>query len=111
MRLITAVLGLCTLTSASAGEYPLPIQTDLKVEYFVIEKAGTPEQPTLLLKRVRSGATSYSKRLFDCKGHAYKFLGSGESLKAVAVSKADEELVPVQEGTIAEQLWKHACGE
>lgn len=111
MRLMTALLGLLALASAAADEYPLKIDTDLKAEYFVVEKAGTPEQPTLLLKRVRSGATSYSKRLFDCEGHAYKYLGSGDSLEAVAASKPDEELAPVQEGTIAEQLWKHACGK
>ena len=102
---------LFALSSASAEEYPVKIDSDIKAEFFVVEKAGTPDQPTLLVKRVRPGATSYSKRLFDCAGQSYKQLGSGESIEALAESRPDDDLVPAQEGTIAYQLWKHACGK
>jgi hypothetical protein len=108
---IAALPAMFALSSALADEYPLAIDSDIKAEYFVVEKAGTPEQPTLLLKRVRAGATSYSKRLFDCAGVSYRHLGSGESVEAVAESRPDDELVPAKEGTIAYQLWKHACGK
>ncbi|WP_295400480.1 hypothetical protein [uncultured Thiocystis sp.] len=114
MRPITtlaALPALFLLSSAFAGGYPLKIDSDTKAEYVVVEKAGTPEQPTLLLMRVRAGATSYSKRLFDCAAQSYKHLGSGESIEAVAESHPDDALVPAKEGMIAYQLWKHACGK
>jgi hypothetical protein len=114
MRLFNALAALPALfamSSASAEEYPINIDSGIKAEYFVVEKAGTPEQPTLLLKRVRAGATSYSKRLFDCEGQSYKQLGSGEDVAALAESRPDEEMAPAEEGTIAYQLWKHACGK
>ncbi len=108
---LAALPSLFALSSVSAEEYPLKIDSDIKAEYFVVEKAGTPEQPTLLVKRVRAGVTSYSKRLFDCAGQLYKDLGSGETVEAVAESRPDDDLVPAEEGTIAYQLWKHACGK
>lgn len=111
MRLMTTLIVALACVPAAADEYPLEIETDLKAEYFVVEKDGTPQQPTLLLKRVRAGSTSYSKRLFDCEARASKYLGSGETLEEVAASKPDEEMTPVAPGTIAEQLWKHACGK
>jgi hypothetical protein len=108
---LAALPALFALSSASAEEYPLKIDSDIKAEYFVVEKAGTRQQPTLLLKRVRAGATSYSMRLFDCASQSYKQLGSGESVEALAESRSGDDLVPAEEGTIAYQLWKHACGK
>ena len=116
MRLMTALLVALACTPAAADEYSLDIDNDLKAEYFVVEKAGTPEQPTLLVKRVRAGTTSYSLRLFDCEGQSYKKLGSADSVEALAdvpltdVPLADD-LVPAQDDTIAYQLWEHACGK
>lgn len=111
IRSIVALSGMLGILSAVAGETPIDIKTDLKGQYFLVEKGGTPEQPTLLVKRVRADAITYSKRLFDCAGHSYKDLGSGESIEAVAEFRPGEELVPVEEGTITYQLWKHACAK
>lgn len=114
MRLITAIAALpavFALSFAAAGEYPLQIDSDTKSEYVVIEKAGTVDQPTLLLKRARAGAVSYSNRLFDCTHQSYKVLGSGESLDAVADSQPDDAMISAKKGTVAYQLWKHACGK
>ncbi len=111
MRLMTALLVALACTPAAADEYSLDIDNDLKAEYFVVEKAGTPEQPTLLVKRVRAGTTSYSLRLFDCEGQSYKKLGSADSVEALADVPLADDLVPAQEDTIAYQLWEHACGK
>lgn len=108
---LAALAALFTLASASADEYPLPIESDIKAEYFVVEKAGTAERPTLLLRRVRHGATSYSLRHFDCAGQSYKQVSSGESVEALTPPPVDDDLAPAEEGTIAYQLWKHACGK
>ncbi len=102
---------LLALSSAQAEEYPLKIDSDIKADFFVVEKAGTPEQPTLLIKRVRAGTTSYSLRLFDCAGQSYKQLSSGESVEALTAPPVDDDLAPAEEGTIAYQLWRHACGK
>jgi hypothetical protein len=110
MRIFLALLGWCALSIAYGDEYPLDINSDIKAEYFVVEKSGTPEQPTLVMKRVRAGATSYSKRSFDCEAATARSLGSAESLADLSSAGDSGEMAPVTEGTIAYQLWQHACG-
>lgn len=111
MHQYTILLGLIAASSAFAGEYPIAIKSDLKVEYFVVEKGGSPEQPSLLLKRVRPGGTSFSKRLFDCEASTYQQLGSWATLDAMVDACPESEMQPVEEGSIAYQLWQHACGK
>lgn len=111
MRLLVVLLGLMAVSPAFTGEYPLAIKSDLEVEYFVVEKGGSPEQPMLLLKRVRPNGTIYSKRLFDCDARTYQELGSWASLEEVATTCPDSDMNPVREDTIAYQLWQHACGK
>ena len=111
MHQYTILLALIAALSAFAGEYPIAIESDLKVEFFVVEKSGSPEQPGLLLKRVRPGGTSYSKRSFDCEASTYQQLGSWATLDAVVETCPESEMHLVEEGSIAYQLWQHACGE
>ena len=113
MRLCAALVGLMTVSSLMAGEYPLAIESDMEVEYFVLEKAGSPAQMSLLLKRVRPGGTIYSRRLFDCEARTYQILGSWERLESMAQdsSCSESDMRPVEQGTIAYQLWQHACAK
>ena len=111
MRLITILAALTACSATVADEYILELDTDLKADYYVVAKAGTAEQPTLLLKRVRGGAVSYSKRLFDCAGRSYRVIGSGEARDAVAAAESEGELIAVRENSIADQLLRHACSE
>jgi hypothetical protein len=110
MRPIALLLGLMIVSSLSAEEVPLKIETDLKAQYFVVARGGSPEQQVLLLKRVRPGSTIYSKRLFDCEAHTYQSLGSWESLDAITAACPETGMEPIEEGTIAFQLWQYACG-
>lgn len=111
MRSFYALLGLCALSCTYADEYPLDIRTDTKSAYFVVEKSGSPEQPVLVVKRVRAGAASYSKRIFDCDAGTTGSLGSSESLEDLANGCGEGDMVPVTEDTVIFQLWKHACGK
>ena len=111
MRPVTVLLGLMIFSSVSADDIPLEIETDLKAEYFLVSKGGGPEQKVLLLKRVRAGDVVYSKRLFDCEAGTYQTLGSWESLDAITAACPETDMHPVEEGTIAWQLWEYACGK
>ena len=75
MRLLSVVSSVLCVSSALAGEYPIAIQTDSRGEYFVVNKGGTPNNPTLLVKWVGAdGRPYYVKRLFDCKAHTAQYL-------------------------------------
>lgn len=110
MRPIALLLGLTIVSSLSAEGVPLEIETDLKAQYFVVAQGGSPEQQVLLLKRVRPGNAVYSKRLLDCEAHTYQHLGSWESLDAITAACPETGMQPIEEGTIAHQLWQYACG-
>ena len=110
MRSIAVLFGLTILSSLHAQEQqPLEIESDLAAKYFVVSRGGSPEQQILLLKRVRPGNTVYSKRMFDCEARTYQKLGSWESLDAITANCPETGTHPIEEGTIAYQLWQYAC--
>lgn len=87
-----------------ADEYLLDIKSDIKADYLVVEKPGTREQPTLGVKRVRAGATNYSRRMFDCEARTAKILGPSKKLDDLANDSRDEIMDSVKEGIITYQL-------
>ena len=94
---------------AHASEYSLPIPSDAKAQYFVLEKGGSSHMPTMVTKRVGLSGTSYSKRIFDCKAQTVKYLGTGDTLEEMARSKPDLNLGSLVTGSIAWYQWQHAC--
>jgi hypothetical protein len=109
MRLIVAVSGLVALPFAFAAETPIDIKTDVKGKYYVVEKAGTPNNPILVVKRVGPNVNQYIKRQFDCKERTVTFLGEGETLQEMAKAKPDPKPAPLVEGSIPDQLARYAC--
>jgi hypothetical protein len=85
------------------------IPSDSKAKYFVLERGGTPDKPTLVTTRVGPSGTSYSKRLFDCRARTWKYLGDGDSLEEMRGAKPDAKMGPLVEGSIADYMWKEAC--
>ena len=110
MRLIALMAVPLAAASAFAAEYPIDIKTDLKgSKFFVVEKGGTENNPTLVVKRISGTKTSYTKRQFDCKARTVKILSRGDSLEALNKSEPDKEAFPIKENSIPDQLAKHAC--
>lgn len=110
MRLLVLITGLLGLSSAFAGEYRIDIKTDSRGDYYVVEKGGTANNPTLTVKWVGPGGTPYYvKRSFDCKAGTAKYLGEGESLEAATKLLPDEKMLPLGEGSIPRQLADHVC--
>jgi hypothetical protein len=97
--------------AAAAAEYQLPIPSDAKAQYFVLEKGGTKDMPTMVTKRVGTSGTSYSWRVFDCKAGTVKYLGTGDSLEKMRASKPETNMAPLVEGSIAYYQWRHACSK
>ena len=110
MRSLTALMGIMALAHAYADGAPLKVVSSTNSQYFIVEKGGTAMQPELVLKRVRGGATSYSRYLYDCEARTTRTLGSAASLEAMPNPRWESAMLPVAEGTVAYQLWRYACG-
>lgn len=109
MKLHLALLSIVVSTSAYAAEVPLNIPSDPKAEFFVLEKEGSSAERTIVTKRVGSSGSSYSKRLYNCHNNTVKYLGSGDSLSAMAASKPDPNMGPIVRGSIAYYVGREAC--
>jgi hypothetical protein len=109
MKYQLAFLSLIISTFAYAAESPLSIPSDSKAQYFVLEKSGNGLERTIVTKRMGSSGTSYSKRLYNCKSSTVKYLGTGDSLTEMASSRADQNMAPIVEGSIAYYVGVEAC--
>ncbi|MFZ1537075.1 MAG: hypothetical protein WAT23_06810 [Chromatiaceae bacterium] len=109
LRCIVALTGLVGTLSAAADDTPVDIKTDLEGQYFLVEKGGTTTAPTLLVKRVASYGTHYVERQFDCEAKTERYLGEGDSIKAVAASEPETEATAINAGSIADQLLQYVC--
>lgn len=104
-----SLAGLAMLTPAVAEEKPIDINTDLEGQYFIVEKAGTPDKPIVLVRRAATSYDYYVKREFDCGAHTVRHLGEGESLKDVAASEPEAKMSAIAAGSIADQLSRLVC--
>ena len=109
MKFGLVFLSLCISASALAAEKPLSVPSDSKAQFFVLEKGGSGAQRFIVTKRVGSSGISYSKRLYDCNDSTVKYLGTGDSLAAMAASRADLNMGPVVQGSIAYYVGVEAC--
>ncbi len=100
-----------TSEEISTTEYQINIPSDLNAKYFVVGKGGNLPNPILITKRVGQSGTSYSKRIFDCNSNTVKYLGTGSSIEEMNRSKPDQNMAPLVKGSIADYLWRHACGK
>lgn len=101
------LIGLFALSAAHAAEEP--IKLDSEARYFVVEKGGTAAKPTLVLKRVGSSGTSYTKRAFDCEARTAVLVASGKTLETMDKPKPEAEMRPLTKDSVTEQLWRHVC--
>jgi len=111
MRTLFALLGLLALSTACADGAPVTVQASPTLQYFIVGKAGTAEQPELILKRVKRGESSYFRYRYDCATRTTRALASADTLEALGDSRRETNLLPVAEGSIAYQLWAYACGK
>jgi hypothetical protein len=85
------------------------IPMDPEAEYFVVGRTGRSDKPTLATQRVGPNGMSFSKRLFDCKAHTFKYLSDGSSLAALNKPGPAREMTPLVDGSISDYWWRHAC--
>ena len=111
MHRTVVLIGLLTLPAAYAAEEPIKLKTDLRSQYFVVERGGTATKPTLVVKRIGPSGTSYTKRAFDCEARTAKHVGTGDSLEEMAKAKPDPDMSPLVDGSVTQQLWQQVCGK
>ena len=109
MKAHLVFVGFFISVSALAAETPLSVPSDQKAQFFVLEKGGNSSERTIVTKRVGSSGIGYSKRLYNCTNSTVKYLGSGDSLAAMAASKADLNMGPIVQDSIAYYVGVEAC--
>jgi hypothetical protein len=109
MRQIALVVLLAAAGIGHAAEVSLVVPTDRGAKYSVLEVTGKWPNRTILTKRVGSSGTSYSRRLYNCSNHTFKYLATGDTIAELAKSKADPAMGPLVSGSISDYVGKHAC--
>lgn len=98
-----------TTTSFLPSEQTFTISADPKGIYVVLEKSGDGNERTILTKREGPSGKTFSKRLYNCKENTVKYLGTGDTMEAMMASKADPNMAPIIELSIAYYLGQRAC--
>jgi hypothetical protein len=104
-----------TPDEAKATEAPteigpsLPVPSDPGAQYTVIYKDSVGNERTIITKRTSTVGTSYSKRLYNCSAGTAMYLGNGGTLAEMKASRADRQMTPVNQGSIAYYVGLEAC--
>ena len=109
MLFVTVVLSIVGILPGYARDIALNIKTDVKGQYFLVEKTSRAKLVTLLVKRFTVQRSVYVKREFDCAANTVRYLGSGESMDEMEKDKADAKVYPIKKGSILDQLAVYAC--
>jgi hypothetical protein len=110
----TSLAGLTVLLLAGCGGAPvegtpLNVPSDAGAQYFVLEKAGTPDLRTIVTKRVGSSGTTYSRREVNCAQRTVRYLGTGDTKEQMNAGPADPAMGPIMPGSIADVVASEAC--
>ena len=107
--LILTLAGTLGSLSAVAEETPIDIKTDLEGQYYLVEKGGTADKPTLVVMRAGPDFNHYIKREIDCVARTERYLGEGENLEEMNAALPEAQAVPIAAGSIPDQLSKLVC--
>ena len=88
---------------------PLLVPSDLKAQFFVLERGGTIARPTIVTKRVGPSGTTFSRREYDCAARTVRYLGTGESMTEMNAGSPDPNMAPIVDGAIADYVGRAAC--
>lgn len=109
MKYMTLLAFLISAGPVLAAETAIQIPSDSSAKYFVLGKGGTGNERTITTKRVGSSGTGYSTRLYNCDQGTVKYLGTGDSIEAMAASQPDPSMSQVVPGSIAHYVGLEAC--
>ena len=94
---------------AMSAEYKISIPTDSKAVYTVLGKGERDGLKTIITKREGSSGVSYSERAYDCVNRTVKYLGDGETLEQMKLSRADQNMSDIVPQSIADYVGNEAC--
>lgn len=92
-----------------AAEKPLPVPSDTKAQYFVLERDTKGNERKITTKRIGPSGTSYAQRLVNCSAGTFRYLGDGETLAAMKASQPSTSMAPVTQGSISYYVSEAAC--
>jgi hypothetical protein len=97
------------VTPRNAARAPIVIPSDAQGEYFVLAHEASRTTRTLVIQRVGPSGVTYSRLLFDCKTHRFKYLGGGDTLAALDTPAPPRPMGLLFKGSISDYWWHHAC--
>ena len=109
MKIILLATSLLVSSVALGAAIPIRVPSDSNAEYYILEKQGSGSERTITTKRIGSSGTDFSSRLYNCAQGTVKYLGTGDSLEAMAASAPDPEMKPIAPGSIAHYVGLEAC--
>ncbi|HHL8024906.1 TPA: hypothetical protein ACQ713_003395 [Escherichia coli] len=98
-----------TVSFGASSATTISIPTDSKAKYTIIDKSLNGSMATITTMREGPSGTSYSQRLYDCTSWTVKYLGDGDTLEQMKVSKPDEGMSPIVDNSIAYYIGQRAC--
>jgi hypothetical protein len=98
------------VTPRGTAPPPIIIPSDATGEYFVLGRDARRTTRTLVIQRVGPSGVTYSRLLFDCKTHRFKYLSGGDTLAALDRPAPPRPMGLLFEGSISDFWWHHACG-
>lgn len=109
MKKYTTMIALLFSPFAFSAEYKISIPTDAKAVYTVLGKGERDGLKTIVTKREGSSGVSYSERAYDCGNRTVKYLGDGETLEQMKLSRADPNMSDIVPQSIADYVGNEAC--
>jgi hypothetical protein len=94
-------------TVPDAKQEKLPVPADPKATYYVVERSGTPDARTIIVRRVEGTATTFVRRENDCTKKTSKTVAEGPTLAALGAK--NEQPAALLPGSVEDVLWQNAC--
>ena len=111
MKAISFLLATSVLfsTAVLADNKRVPVPSDLRARYMIIDKSWLGGDRIVVTKRVAREGTTFTKRRFDCEKNTVMSLGEAASKEALETAAADSRMSPIAPESVAYYISLEAC--
>jgi hypothetical protein len=97
-------------TAALADNKRVPVPSDVRAKYMIIDKGWVGADRIVVTKRVAREGTTFTKRRYNCEKNTVTSLGEASSKEALeTVAAADGKMVPIAPESVAYYISLEAC--
>ena len=96
-------------TAALADNKRVPVPSDLRARYMIIDKCWVGADRIVVTKRVAREGTTFTKRRYNCEKNRVMSLGEASSKEALETAAADGKMIPIAPESVAYYISLEAC--